>query len=205
MKVKVCGITNLSDALLCQSAGADALGFIFYPGSKRYVPPEVASLIIRKLSPFIIKVGVFVDEPAEFVNRIASYLKLNLVQLHGSETPRTADEIDFPVIKSFKINDSFNFSLLDDYKNVYHLLDSFSEVQHGGTGNKFNWEIIPGGIKHKIILAGGISSENIEAIYKDIGPAAIDLSSSLEKEPGKKDNEKVTDFFRKVSTLCSSS
>lgn len=201
MKVKVCGITNLSDALICQSAGADALGFIFYPGSKRYISTEDASNLIKNLSPFIMKVGVFVNELPGRINSIASKLKLNAVQLHGDETPQTAFQIDYPVIKSFRITEQFDFSILHDYKNVYYLLDAFSKSQYGGTGNQFNWKIIPADLKDKIILAGGVSSDNIEDIFKKIKPAAIDLSSSLELEPGIKDIEKVTEFFNKVNLL----
>jgi len=202
MKVKICGITNLDDALLCQTLGADALGFVFYQGSKRYVSPENASKIIENLSPFIIKVGVFVNESSERINSIASRIKLNAVQLHGDETPKSASEINFPAIKSFRISHHFDFSILDGYKNAYYLLDSFSKAQFGGTGNKFDWDLIPENLKNKIILAGGVSAENIEEIFSTIKPAAIDLSSSLESEPGKKDKEKVTEFFRKFNYLC---
>ncbi len=201
MKVKVCGINNLNDALLCQSFGADALGFIFYPGSKRYISPVDASKIIENLSPFIMKVGVFVNESSERISSIASKLKLNAVQLHGDETPKFINEVNFPVIKSFRITDRFDFSNLNEYKNVYYLLDSFSISQFGGTGNKFDWKLIPENLKSKIILAGGISADNIEEIFTKIKPAAVDLSSSLESEPGKKDKDKVQEFFRKLNSL----
>lgn len=201
MKVKICGITNLNDALLCQSSGADALGFIFYPESKRYIPPEDALKIITNLSPFIMKVGVFVNELPDKINSIASKLKLNAVQLHGDETPETASKINYPVIKSFRITEQFDFSILQEYKNIYPLLDAYSKKQYGGTGISFNWEMIPEQYKNKIILAGGVSSDNIEEIMRDVKPAAVDLSSSLESEPGMKDKGKVTEFFRKVNGI----
>ncbi len=201
MKVKVCGITNLNDALLCQSLGADALGFIFYPKSKRFISPEDALKIINNLSPFVMKVGVFVNELPEIINGIAAKLKLNAVQLHGDETPETASKINYSVIKSFRITEEFDFGMLNEYKNVYPLLDAYSGKQYGGTGNQFNWDIIPESLKNKIILAGGVSFDNIEEIVKDIKPAAVDLSSSLENEPGKKDKEKVTEFFKKFNKL----
>ena len=201
MKVKVCGITNLRDALLCESSGASALGFIFYPKSKRYISSEDALKIIENLSPFTIKIGVFVNESSEKINGIASELKLNAIQLHGEETPLSTAEIKFPIIKSFRIKEHFDFSILHKYKNAYYLLDSFSKNQFGGTGIKFNWNVIPDKLKNKIILAGGVSSDNIEEIFNTIKPAAVDLSSSLESEPGKKDKEKVKEFFRKFNSL----
>ena len=201
MKVKVCGITNIRDALLCQSSGADALGFIFYKKSKRYVSPEIVSKFINQLSPFIIKAGVFVNESTEKINKLASELKLNCIQLHGDEVPGDVEKINLPVIKSFRITDNFNFSILEQYKNAYYLLDSFSGGEYGGSGNQFNWDLIPGEIRNKIILAGGISNKNIEMVYKNINPAAIDLSSSLEEKPGHKDEQKVKSFFEKFNSL----
>ncbi len=201
MKVKVCGITNLDDALMCERSGADALGFIFYKKSKRYIEPGTASKIIKRLSPFTIKVGVFVNETSEQINKIAEEIKINMAQLHGHESPETAEKISTPVIKSFSISDDFNFSIVNNYKNVYYLFDSHSQKEFGGTGNKFNWQIIPDDLKNKIILAGGVSINNIEEIYRTIKPFAIDLSSSLESERGKKDKGKTKTFFAKLNSL----
>lgn len=200
-RVKVCGITLMEDALLCEALGADALGFIFYKKSKRYITPEKASSIINSLSPFTMKVGVFVNEPPEMINEIAFNLKLNAVQLHGDETPADAEKIFLPVIKSFRISGSFDFTVLNNYKNVFYLLDAFKHDEYGGTGSSFNWESIPEILRNKIILAGGVSEDNLEIIFKNIKPAAIDLSSSLEIEPGKKDKEKVKRFFNKLNSL----
>ncbi len=201
MKVKICGITNIDDALLCEKLGADALGFLFYKKSKRYVSPETASEIISKLSPFTMKIGVFVNESAEMVNKIASNVKLNAVQLHGDENPEITDNISFSVIKSFRVHPGFDFSVLDKFKNVSYLLDTFSPWEYGGTGKSFIWKLIPDQLKSKIILAGGVSLQNIEFIYNKIKPAAVDISSSLEKVPGKKDAEKVKQFFIKLRIL----
>ncbi len=191
----------MDDAVLCEKLGADALGFLFYKKSKRYVSPETASEIISKLSPFTMKVGVFVNESAEMVNKIASNLKLNAVQLHGDENPEITGNIFFPIIKSFRVHTGFDFSVLDKFKNVSYLLDTFSSREYGGTGKSFIWELIPDRLKSKIILAGGVSLQNIEFIYNRIKPAAVDISSSLEKVPGKKDAEKVKEFFIKLRIL----
>jgi phosphoribosylanthranilate isomerase len=199
MKVKICGITNLKDALLCQELGADALGFIFYNKSKRFISADKAAEISKNLSPFIMKVGVFVNESAEVINQITKKVKLNAVQLHGEEEPEFLKMIPLQVIKSFRINNGFDFSILHTYPNAWYLLDSFSETAYGGTGKSFNWDIIPEGIRSNIILAGGVSSVNIEEIYYKIKPAAVDVSSSLETEPGKKDIEKVKQFFKTIN------
>ena len=201
MKIKICGITNIEDALAAESFGADAVGFIFYKKSKRYVTPEQAEQIIKSLSPFTTKVGVFVDETFEIINNISKQTGINLVQLHGDENPHIIKSISLPVIKAFRVNDNFDYYKLNQYQEYSILLDAYSENEYGGTGNKFNWEKIPAEIKNKIILAGGISSDNIEFIYQNINPAAIDLSSSLEITPGKKDKMKMERFFNKVNLI----
>ena len=199
MKVKICGITNMEDALLCQELGADALGFIFYNKSKRFIPLDKAAEISKNLSPFIMKIGVFVNESAETINQIVEKVKLNAIQLHGEEEPEFLKTIPLQVIKSFRINNGFDFSILKTYQNAWYLLDTFSETEYGGTGKSFNWNIIPEDIRGNIILAGGVSSDNIEDIFYNIRPAAVDVSSSLEKEPGKKDIEKVKQFFKTIN------
>lgn len=200
MKVKICGITNLEDALLCESLGADALGFIFYKGSKRFIEPGKASQIISKLSPFTFRVGVFVNEDHHSVNKIATECKLDIVQLHGEENKNYCEKINSRVVKSFRISDDFDFSILEDFIPYNILLDSFSHTEYGGTGKKFSWERIPEVYRSKIILSGGISSQNLEEVFK-INPAAIDVSSSLESSPGKKDKYKVKDFFINLNQL----
>ncbi len=199
MKIKVCGITNLEDALLCEQCGADALGFIFYKKSKRYIIPSDAANIISRLSPFTLKVGVFVDESKDDINKILELVRLNAVQLHNTETVRPTDELNIPIIRAFRIKDDFDFNILNNFNENYFLLDSFSQNEFGGTGTSFNWGIIPDNLRHKVILAGGISSFNIDYVYQNIKPAAVDLSSSLEKSPGKKDEKKIKDFFNQFN------
>ncbi|MCW8849791.1 MAG: phosphoribosylanthranilate isomerase [Melioribacteraceae bacterium] len=201
MKIKICGITNIDDAKYCVALGADALGFIFYKKSKRYIEPSIAKKIIAKLPPFISKVGVFVNEEASVINRIAKEIKLSLIQLHGEESMDYISNIDYPIIKAFHVDDNFDFSQLENYKNCYHLLDTYSQKEYGGTGVQFNWEKIPKNIRNKIILAGGVSEENIELIYKTVQPYAIDLSSSVEIQPGIKDRNKLNDLFKKFNDL----
>lgn len=201
MRIKICGITNLEDALVCVDNGADALGFIFYEMSPRFILPEAAFEIIQKIPPFIFKVGVFVDEKIENVNSIARQTGLNAVQLHGNEAPDYNENIFPPVIKSFRVNENFNWSLIGRYKNCGILLDTYSPQAMGGTGKSFNWDFIPGGIRNKIILSGGISINNLERVLNEVNPAAIDVSSSLELMPGKKDHQKIKSFMKKFNNL----
>ena len=201
MKIKICGITNIEDALVAESFGADAVGFIFYKKSKRYVTPEQAEHIIKSLSPFTTKVGVFVDETFTIINKISRQTGINVVQLHGDENPDIMKSISLPGIKAFRVDNNFDYNKLNLYQEYSILLDAYSENDYGGTGNKFNWEKIPFEIKNRIILSGGISSDNIEFIYKNINPASVDLSSSLEITPGRKDKKKMEKFFNKVNLL----
>lgn len=199
MKIKVCGITNLDDALLCERYGADAVGFIFYRNSKRYILPSEAARIAKQLSPFTMKVGVLVDEKEDYITKTFELVKLNAVQLHNNDAVIAENEFSYPVIRAFRIKDEFDFNILNNFNDNYFLLDSYSQNELGGTGKSFNWSVIPEKLKHKIILAGGVSSTNIDYIYQSIKPAAVDLSSSLEISPGKKDVEKVKDFFNKFN------
>ncbi len=203
MQIKICGITNINDALLCAEYGADALGFIFYEKSKRFVPIEKAQEIINQLPPFIAKVGVFVDESFEKINQITKETGLNFIQLHGNESPEFAQKFSLPVIKAFRVDKDFDWNKIEEYKNCKILLDAFSQNEMGGTGKSFDWKLIPGEMKNKIILSGGISIDNLEFIFNEIKPATVDLSSSLESAPGVKDHQKVKDFLNKFNRLRS--
>ncbi|MDP3149712.1 MAG: phosphoribosylanthranilate isomerase [Ignavibacteria bacterium] len=203
MKIKICGVTNIEDALLAEQLGADAIGFIFYKPSKRYVSPETAKAITQKLSAFIPRVGVFVDESEEEINRISSAAKINIIQLHGSEKPEMISKLALPVIKSFRINETFDFSMLEEYPSATFLLDTFSQNEFGGTGKTFDWNVIPYSIRERVIIAGGVSEKNVEEIYRTIKPYAVDVSSSLEESPGKKDHNKMKSFFQIINQLRS--
>lgn len=204
MKIKICGITNIEDALVCVNEGADALGFIFAGDSPRNISLSIAERIISRLSPFILKIGVFVNERSNQVNSVAEQLGLNAVQLHGDESADYVSGITFPVIKSFRIHNKFNFNIIKSYSDCVILLDSYSEASNGGTGRAFDWNIIPGKIRNDIILAGGISADNIELIHKKIKPGAVDLSSSLELKPGIKDHKKIKEFFTIINKIRNS-
>ena len=128
MKIKICGITNLEDALLAEELGADAIGFIFYKPSKRFISTETAKLISEKLSSFTLKVGVFVNETEDEINKITEIAKLNLIQLHGDEKPEIIPKLILPSIKSFRINEEFDFSNIENYKCDNYLFDTFRKM-----------------------------------------------------------------------------
>ncbi len=201
MKVKICGITNIKDALLCSEYNADAVGFIFYEKSKRYISPDKAKEIINQLPPFLMKVGVFVNEEPQIVNESAQKNGLNVVQLHGDESPEYISKIHLPVIKAFRIDEKFNWDVIDNYKNCGIMLDSYSQNEYGGTGKTFEWNKIPTEYKNKIILSGGVTIDKLDQIFAEIKPAAIDVSSSLEISPGKKDLQKLKEFLKKFNQM----
>lgn len=201
MKIKICGITNYEDAKLVSDLGADAIGFIFYKNSKRFVLPEIVKNIVDKLPPFLTKVGVFVNEDADVVNKIMQNCKLNIAQLHGDENLEYICKINYSIIKVFRISQNFNFNNLSKYAHLNILLDTYNQKEFGGTGENFDWDMIPQEIRNKIILAGGISENNLEEIFYKIKPYAIDVSSSLEIKPGKKNHEKLKTLFRKINEL----
>lgn len=201
MKIKICGITNYEDAKLACDFGADAIGFIFYNKSKRFVNHEIVKNIVSYLPPFILKVGVFVNEEISMVNQIMRECKLNMAQLHGNENLEYIQKINYPIIKAIRVSQNFEHNILKEFSNYNILLDTYNEKGFGGTGEKFNWSLIPSEIKSKIILAGGIKEENLEEIFTKICPYAIDVSSSLEEFPGKKDKNKMVSFFEKYNKL----
>lgn len=200
LKVKVCGITNIEDALLVESCGASGVGFIFYQESKRFVTPEKVKEIDEKLSDHILRIGVFVNTNADIINEISDFCNLNIVQLHGDEPDSCLKEINLPIIRAYRV-ESNSFKSVVINTSFVSLFDSFSDGQFGGTGKQFRWDIIPEVIINKSILSGGLNIDNLEQLFRDIRPAAIDISSSVEKTPGKKDKKKVKEFFNKYQIL----
>jgi phosphoribosylanthranilate isomerase len=197
IKVKICGITNLEDALTAIDAGADALGFVFHPQSPRHVFPEQAAAIIRHLPPFVQTVGLFVNDPLDQVNATADLCGLDLVQLHGEEKPGYCDSVRRRVIKSFRVKDITSLEPMRDYRVAAFLLDAWSPAAHGGTGRTFNWEIAACAAQSNcIILAGGLTPLNVAEAVRQVRPHAVDVSSGVESGPGKKDANKIREFIR---------
>lgn len=198
-KIKICGITNLEDGLYAVDLGVDALGFVFYPQSERYLLPEAAKAIIDGLPPFINTVGVFVDEDERVVSEIAEYCGLDILQFHGGETPEYCELFRGKKIKAFRVKDGFNVRRLSDFGVDAYLLDTYSPKGYGGTGEAFNWKIAKRAKGYgRIILAGGLSPENVEEAITEVEPYAVDVSSGVESSPGKKDPENMRLFVERA-------
>ena len=195
VRVKICGITNLEDALAAVEFGADALGFVFAQ-SPRQVTPQTVSEIVAELPPFISKVGVFVNENSDVVLQTMSVCHLNLVQFHGSAAPEYCQAFFPRVIKSFRVKDDSVLTLLPKYNVSAYLLDTFSTALAGGTGRTFDWDIASrAGDYGRIILSGGLGPENVRQAIGAVYPYAVDASSGVESEPGKKDHDKLRAFL----------
>jgi len=197
LRIKICGITNLEDALMAVDAGADALGFMFYEPSPRHVSMAVAANIIRQLPPLVTKVGVFVNASEEFIRQAVADCGLDTVQLHGDESPGFCQKLSLPVIKAFRVQNADSLNALPRYHTAAWLLDSYVSDKHGGTGAMFNWELAVTAKKlgHPIILAGGLMAESVAEAIRQVRPYGVDVSSGVESVPGKKDFKKVTAFI----------
>ncbi|MBN2037634.1 MAG: phosphoribosylanthranilate isomerase [Chitinispirillaceae bacterium] len=200
MRIKICGITRFEDAKVAAGLGVDALGFIFYQRSPRYIPPEEAALIIKQLPPFISRVGVFVDEEPEKVVAIARVTGIDTIQLHGTESPRYCSKMPLPVIKAFSIEPGSDLSLLEQYHVSGFLLDTWAGGKRGGTGKTFDWSIARNAcIKYdRIILAGGLNPTNLEEALETVHPYGVDINSGVEIKPGIKNPRKMHDAVRTV-------
>jgi len=196
-QVKICGITNEKDALCAAGCGATALGFIFYPSSPRNIKPADARKIIHVLPDELVKVGVFVNEKAAEIKRMMKYCGLDMIQLHGDESPEFCRE--FPsaqVIKAVELKNEADFVYAKSYHVGAILVDSRHAGLYGGTGKKANWDLACR-IKNKksLILSGGLNEDNIAQAIKDVAPHALDINSGVESEPGKKDHAKLARIF----------
>lgn len=203
VKVKICGITNLEDALEAVAHGADALGFVFFKKSPRYISPSKAKAIIKKLPPFISTVGVFVNENKKNIEKIADQTGINIIQLHGDERPQ-ACRLLRPVIKAFRVKSLECLEPLSKYKDkvTAFLLDTYTPEIFGGTGQIFNWDIaVEAKQLGKIILAGGLTPENLEQAIRWVHPYAVDVSSGVEEEKGKKDHWKMKLFIERAKRI----
>lgn len=203
-RVKFCGITSLADARIAARLGADYLGFNFCRQSPRYIAPARARRIIVRLPRRVVSVGVFVDAPAQEVRELARDIGLRVVQLHGSESPRVVRELskDVAVWKAVRVRAPFRAEALKKYKDAQAiLLDAFRRGKRGGTGKTFAWKLARRAKLHaRIILAGGLTPENVAEAVRTVRPFAVDVASGIESKPGKKDARKMRAFMREVKT-----
>jgi phosphoribosylanthranilate isomerase len=197
VQVKICGITNKKGALFASECGAAALGFIFYPASPRYIKPEDAQKIISALPDEVIKVGVFVNEKTEEIKKTVKYCNIDMIQLHGDESPEYCRQ--FPpssIIKAVELKNDDDLKNALSYDAAAILVDSRHAGLYGGTGEKANWELA-NALRNKkpLILSGGLNEKNIIEALRTVNPAAVDINSGVETSPGRKDHEKLSRIF----------
>lgn len=197
VKIKICGITELDDALHAVDCGADALGFVFYERSPRAITPPKAQAIIAKLPPFVTVVGLFVNEDSRIIREVADDCHLDVIQYHGDESPETVRLAPRRSIRALRIRESETTDIIDRYPASGLLLDAWVSGEYGGTGVLSNWEIAAEIAKKRpLILAGGLTPENVAAAIQAVRPYGLDVSSGVEHAPGRKDKKKVATFIK---------
>lgn len=197
VKVKICGITSVADGVAAAEAGADMIGLMFYERSPRHISVSTAIEISRALSPFVVKVGVFVNPTEDAVLRAIGECGVTLLQFHGEETPEFCTQFGMMSMKAFRVRGAESLAALPDYATDAYLLDAYSPEAHGGTGAKFNWDVAIAAKQsgRPIFLAGGLTPENIGAAVRQVQPFGVDVSSGVESAPGIKDQAKVRAFI----------
>ena len=201
-KIKICGMTDLNDALLAVELGADALGFIFYSKSPRYINVSAAANICNELPPFVAKVGVFVDELEYEIEKALNECLLNALQFHGEEPPGFCQKFAAKSIKAVRVRGEESLRAAAEYDVDALLLDTYTDESRGGTGKTFDWSLAVRAkeIGPPIILSGGLTTANVQEAIRKVHPYAVDVSSGVEREPGRKDPEKLRRFIE----LCKS-
>lgn len=200
VRSKICGITRIEDALLAAEAGADAIGLVFYAKSPRAVTVQQARAIVAALPPFVTSVGLFVDASACELGEILDAVPLDLLQFHGDETPSYCDGWGKPYIKALRVKPGDDIAAqIDAYSGARGvLLDTFVPGVPGGTGEAFDWSLVPQAASKPIILAGGLTAENVQAAIQQVRPYAVDVSGGVEAGKGIKDAEKIYRFVQAV-------
>jgi phosphoribosylanthranilate isomerase len=199
-RVKICGITRPEDGLAAVSAGADAIGLVFFPRSPRFVTPDQALAIVRELPAFVSVVGLFVNEQPGMVRAMADAVGLDLLQFHGEETAAFCRQFNQPYIKALRVQPGLDLEAASeefaDAKGL--LLDAYEPDLQGGTGQMFDWSLVPAAMTGRCILAGGLSPGNVVEAVQQVRPYALDVSSGVEREKGIKDPDKIIAFMRGV-------
>lgn len=199
-RVKICGITRKQDVAAATTAGADALGFVFYEPSPRFVAPELARELVNGVPPFVTATGLFVNPTAEFVKSVLAQVPLDLLQFHGDEPPELCSSFGVRWIKAVRVQARSDIEdAFERYRNASGLLvDAWDPHKYGGTGQSFNWSVIPGQRPLPLILAGGLASDNVSRAVAQVRPWAVDVSGGVESSKGIKDVAKMTDFINEV-------
>lgn len=201
VKVKICGITNAADAHRAVEYGADALGFVFHPDSPRRVSVAMAREIVASLPPFVTAVGVFVNETIDRVREVRTRAGLDLVQLHGDESPEAVSALGPSAIKTIRVQGVESFARLVEYAPRAFLLDAHADAAYGGTGQKFDWDLARWVEDIPVILAGGLTPENVAEAVRTVRPFGVDVSSGVEAEPGLKDPARLKAFIANAKAV----
>jgi len=207
IKIKICGITNAQDAEAAVTAGADALGFVFYAQSPRCIEPAVAKRIIAQLPPFVLAVGVFVNHARDTIRDVFDECGLAFAQLHGDETPIFCESLGRPVLRALRLRDRGSLLALAEYKGRMgvrgFVVDGFSTEAYGGTGQTVDWSLAREAAQAApILLAGGLTPSNVQEAIRQVQPYGVDVSSGVEEGPGKKNHEKIRAFTQAVRLEC---
>jgi phosphoribosylanthranilate isomerase len=206
MMVKICGITSIEDAEAAVEAGAASLGFVFWPKSPRFIDPDRARVIVSSLPPFVVPVGVFVNQPAAHVRGVAALVRLGAVQLHGDEDLLYVAGMDYPVIKAVSIESGDETDRIDIWpRRTMLLLDVRDPVSRGGTGRTIDWSAAaPIAARRRTLLAGGLTPDNVAQAVECVRPYGIDVSSGVERSPGVKDHARIRALFEALNDRHSS-
>lgn len=199
-RVKICGITRAEDSLAAISSGTDAIGFVFWQQSPRNILPQQAKSITRNIPAFVTTVGVYVNPSADWVRETSTIANLSLLQFHGDEAPEFCDQFALPYIKALRIKEGVDLlECSNRYQNAKALLlDTYSANMPGGTGEVFDWKLIPSNLPLPIILSGGLTPDNVAQAITKVRPWAVDVSSGVEVSKGIKDINKISAFMQKV-------
>lgn len=202
-RIKICGIKHRDDALKAVECGADAIGLIFVEKSPRYASLTDARVIAESMPPFVTVVGLFMNAPAETVREALKVVPINLLQFHGEESPAFCDQFEMPYIKVLRMRENANvIAFAQEYPNAAGiLLDTYHKGVGGGTGESFDWSLIPEDMPLPVILAGGLNPENVAAAIETVKPYAVDVSSGVESEPAVKDHKKIEQFIKEVQRV----
>jgi len=196
VRIKICGITRLEDALLAARLGADALGFNFWPGSKRFIAPAAARAIVRALPPFVTTVGVFVDAGRDELLSAAAVSGVQVLQLHGDEPPELARSLPMPLLKAIRVSGPASLDAIDRWPGAAGFLLDAAAPGYGGSGLTFDWSLASEAARRAtVLLAGGLTPDNVAGAIRAVRPFAVDVASGVESAPGLKDAERLAAFI----------
>ena len=202
-RIKICGVTRVEDALCAARAGADAIGLVFYAASPRLVTLDQATMISSALPPFISTIALFVNAPRNEIDKTISHLRPSMLQFHGDETAPYCAQFGVPFLKAIRVGSGTTAADLLEYVETFHeasalLLDTLSPNVYGGSGESFDWKVVPNAMRSRIVLSGGLKADNVADAIRMLRPWAVDVSSGVEIKTGVKDHARIEKFIEEV-------